>query len=231
MKNKPTPRRAAVLVTFAVAFSATFAILLLRGWADHASEATLKLTQLHRLTARLDALEYRGIAAQKLEDKYLKESKDILTESRKLIQELPTDALLSVQHANHFHDLTASFENYSQAIEAVFGLLAKGDIQQAKIADEARLDAAHDHLEEELREQTQFAIEMAKQKNLQADLGTILTILTAGLIIGWALQKIGQATRLTEVAQAEQKLLQASEAALKQEREQLETRVQERTQE
>jgi hypothetical protein len=95
MKNKPTPQRAAVLVTFAVAFSATSAIHFLRSWADHASEATLKQSQLHRLTARLDALEYRGIAAQKLDDKYLKESKDILAESRKLIQELPTDALLT----------------------------------------------------------------------------------------------------------------------------------------
>jgi signal transduction histidine kinase len=49
-------------------------------------------------------------------------------------------------------------------------------------------------------------------------------------VIGFTLQKIGRANRATEIAIAEQKILQEKELALKQERDLLETRVIERTQ-
>jgi signal transduction histidine kinase len=225
MENKRAPKWLAVFVTFAVAFSATSSILVLRRWADHATESTLQLTRLQQLIARLDALEYRGIAAKKLHPKYLEEAAEIQTQSKTLIQDLPQDALLSYQ------ELEKGFTAYNDAIAEVFSLLGKGEVEQAKVADEEQLDPAYDHLDALLRQNNQFSALVAEQKNLQADIGAIVTILAAAVVISLTMQKIVKAMRLTEMAIAEQKSLQANEAALKQEREQLEARVRERTQE
>jgi signal transduction histidine kinase len=225
MHKKHAPNWTAIFVTFTVAFSATSAILFLRGWAKHAAESTLQLTELHQKIARLDALEYRGIAAKKLKSKYLTEAQEILAASQTLIQAIPQDGLQS--HS----ELVASFDNYSKAITEVLTLLSKGEIKQARIADQERLDPTHDHLEDLLRDQRQFSAAFAEQKNIQADIGTIAAILISAVVISATLQKVFQANRLTEIAMAEQKLLQASEAVLRQERELLEGRVAERTHE
>jgi hypothetical protein len=77
MKNKRLPRWIAVGVTFAVALSATSSILLLRRWADNASQSTLQLTRLQLLMSRLDGLEWRAIAAKKLSPELKKEAEAI----------------------------------------------------------------------------------------------------------------------------------------------------------
>jgi signal transduction histidine kinase len=177
------------------------------------------------LTARLDALEYRGIAAKKLAPKYLQEAEEIQAESRELVEQLPQDSLKN--HAG----LEAAVENYLKAIREVFTLLGKGDLQPALAIDKERLDPAYDRLQDLLREHKQFAAEMAEQKNLQADIGTILTILTAAIIINLSNKKISEKNQFIEIALAKQKILQLNEANLKQETELLEAKVKERTQE
>jgi signal transduction histidine kinase len=225
MHKKHALNWTAVFVTFTVALSATTAIQFLRGWAEHAAESTLHLTELHQKIARLDALEYRGIAAKKLKDKYFIEAQAILVQSKALIEAIPQEGLQS------HPELVTSFDNYSKVITEVLTLLSKGKIEQAKIADEEQLDPAHEHLEDLLRNQRHFSAALAEQKNIQADIGTMAAILISAVVISATMQKVLQANRLTEIAVAEQKLLQASEAALRQEQELLEVRVAERTHE
>jgi signal transduction histidine kinase len=246
MNNKRMPKWVAVAVTFAVATSAASAILFLRRWADQATESTLILTRLHQKVAHLDAIEYRGLAAGRLKPKYVQEAQELQARMRTLLTEMPDRNLLTSYGraplrrispvptntpSSEYHDLRECFEYYDQAITEVFGLMAEGKLEQARRADEQRLDPVHEHLEELLNQQKKIAGDIAEQKNLQADIGTIAAILISAIIIAWTMQKVNEANRLAEVALAEQSLLKSSEVALRKERELLEARVAERTQE
>jgi signal transduction histidine kinase len=225
MKNKSLPKWIAIGVTFAAALSATSSILALRRWADYASESTLKLTELQLLVSRLDSLEYKGIAAKKLSLKSIQESKAIESQARASIQKL------SPAREARYKELHQVFEDYTNAIQQVFILLEQGKIEQALSLDEALLDPVDDRLEKLLDQNYKISTKIAHQTNHQADIGIILSISTAAVIISFTARKIGQAKQLTERAIAEQKILQDSAAVLKQERSLLEARVKERTQE
>jgi signal transduction histidine kinase len=225
MKSQRLSKWIAIGVTFAVAISATSSIIALRRWADSASQATLELTRLQLLAARLDGLEYKGLSAKKLTPELQKEAKEIEFQARTSFQKLPKDFL------GKHSELQNVFNQYIDAINREFVLLGQGNIKQAAILDEDLLDSAHERLVDELQEHNQLSETIAHQSNLQADIGTILSILTAAVAISFTMQKTGRANRLAEIAMAEQKILQVSEAALKEERNLLEARVIERTQE
>jgi signal transduction histidine kinase len=224
MKNKRLPRWIAVGVTFAVALSATSSILLLRRWADNASQSTLQLTRLQLLMSRLDGLEWRAIAAKKLSPELKKEAEAIEFQASTFFQKSSQEYLK--QHIG----LHNAYQDYIDAIHQEFILLDQGNIDRAMIVDEERVDPSYERLEKSLHEHNQESELITQQANQQADIGTILSILTAAVAIGFTLQKIGRANRATEIAIAEQKILQEKEIALKQERDLLETRVAERTQ-
>jgi signal transduction histidine kinase len=223
MKNKRLPKWVAIGVTFAVALSATLSILALRRWADSASHSTLQLTRLQLLTARLDGQEWRAIAAKEFNSELQEEAEKLEAQADTLFQQL------SVKQSKQ--DVKEAYEQYIDAIHQEFALLRQKNINQALIVDEEKVDPAYERLDELLRQQSQASAVIAQQTNQQADIGTVLSILAAAVAISIIVRKIGQANRLTEIAIAEQKILQASEVALKQERALLETRVIERTQE
>jgi signal transduction histidine kinase len=225
MKNKNLPKWIAIGATFVVALTATSSILMLRRWANYASDSTLELTELQLLIARLDSLEYKGIAAKRLSPKYIKESKEIESQARASIQKL------SPEREERYRELHQVFEKYIYAVQQVLTLLGQGKIEQALIVDEILLDPVDARLEELLNQNNQISARISHQTNYQTDIGIILSISTAAAIISFTAQKIGQAKQLAEIAIAEQEILQNSETALKQERDLLETRVGERTRE
>jgi signal transduction histidine kinase len=224
MKNKRLPRWIAVGVTFVVALSATLSILALRRWADNASQSTLQLTRLQLLASRLDGLEWRAIAAKKLSPELKKEVEAIEFQANTFFQKS------SQEYLKQHMELYKAYQDYIDAIHQEFILLDQGNIDRARIVDEERVDPSYDLLEKSLHEHNQESELITQQANQQADIGTILSILTAAMAIGFTLQKIGRANRATEIAIAEQKILQEKETALKLERDLLETRVIERTQ-
>ncbi|PSB04107.1 histidine kinase [Merismopedia glauca CCAP 1448/3] len=122
-------------------------------------------------------------------------------------------------------------QEYVDAIAQEFILLKQGKIDEALAFDEEKVDPAYDRIEELLDSYEPLAESIAEQTSQQADLGTILSLIIAAIMIGLIVQKIEQVNQLAEIALTEQKILQESEAALKQERELLEIRVEERTQE
>jgi signal transduction histidine kinase len=226
MENKRLPKWIAVGVTFAVALAATTSILSLRRWADYASQSTLQMAQLQLSISRLDGLEWRAIAAKKLNAELQKEVEETKIQSATLLQKL------SASHQNgRMEELHQSYNQYIAAIDREFILLNQGKIEQAQIFDEEQVDPTYDRLDKLLIQCKQESSIIAERINQQADIGTILSIVAAAVAISFTLQKIGRVTRLSEIAIAEQKVLLASEAALQQERALLAARVIERTQE
>jgi hypothetical protein len=202
MKNKRLPRWIAVGVTFAVALAATSSILGLRRWADNASQSTLQLTQLQLLVSRLDGLEWRAIAAKKLSPELKKEFEATELQANTFFQKS------SQEYLKQHMELYKAYQDYIDAIHQEFILLDQGNIDRAMIVDEERVDPSYERLEKSLHEHNQESELITHQANQQADIGTILSILTAAMAIGFTLQKIGRANRATEIAIAEQKILQ-----------------------
>jgi signal transduction histidine kinase len=185
---------------------------------------TLKLTRLQLLASRLDGLEWRAIAAKKLSPELKKEIEATELQVNTFFQKIPQE------YVKKHTELYKAYQDYIDAIHQEFILLDQGNIDRALIVDEERVDPSYERLEQLLHEHNQESELITQQASQQADIGTILSILTAAVTIGFTLQKIGRANRATEIAIAEQKILQEKEIALKLERDLLETRVAERTQ-
>jgi C4-dicarboxylate-specific signal transduction histidine kinase len=225
MNNKRLPKWIAFGVTFLVAITATGSILTLRRWADNESHATLQLTRLQLLASRLDSLEWQIINAKKITPELQEEFNQVEDRIKKVREGF------SVKYAKRHQELYDAYNKYLDALHQELTLVDEGKADRALEVDEELVDPAYKALNKELNEHNQQSELIAKETSRQADIGTILSILVSALVISVTIRKAGKAMRLTEIAIAEQKILQKSEAALKQERDLLETRVEERTQE
>ncbi len=225
MNNKRLPRWIAFGVTFSVAIIATASILTLRRWADNESYSTLQLTRLQLLASRLDSLEWQVINAKQVKIE-LQEEFNKLENSTKKVREGVSD-----NYAETHKKLYDIYDKYLNALHQEIRLVDTGKFDQALRLDEELIDPAYKALNKELDEHNQESELHAKEASRQANIGTILSILVSALIISITIRKAGKAMRLTEIAIAEQKILQSSETALKQERDLLEARVEERTRE
>jgi signal transduction histidine kinase len=225
MNNKRLPKWIAFGVTFSVAITATASILTLRRWADNESHSTLQLTRLQLLASRLDSLEWQIINAKQIKPELQKEFNQV-EDSIKKVREGFSD-----KYSEKHRELYNSYNKYLDAIHQELALVDKGKFEQALNLDEELVDPSFKALNKELNEHNQESERIAKETSRQANIGTILSILVSALVISVTMRKIGKATQLAEIAIAEQKILQSSETALKQERDLLETRIGERTRE
>jgi signal transduction histidine kinase len=225
MNNKRLPKWIAFGVTFSVAITATASILTLRRWADNESHSTLQLTRLQLLASRLDSLEWQIINAKQIKPE-LQEELNQVEDSIKKVREGFSD-----KYSEKHRELYNSYNKYLDAIHQELALVDKGKFEQALNLDEELVDPSYKALNKELNEHNQESERIAQETSRQANIGTILSILVSAFVISVTMRKVGKATRLTEIAIAEQKILQISETALMQERDLLETRIGERTRE
>lgn len=233
MENKRPSKSIAVGVTFAVALAATTSILSLRRWADYASQSTLQMTQLQMEMSRLASLEDKAASIKKVTPQLNQNVNETRSRANILLLSIRSklrSTTFSTEH-NYIQELQELYSKYLDGLDQELSMIERGELEQAKNLDEIILDPTYDLLEKSLIEYNQELRVVADRTNQQADIGTILAIVAAAVAISVTLQKIGQITRLSEIAIAEQQILLASEAALQQERALLAARVIERTQE
>jgi signal transduction histidine kinase len=226
MENKQLPHWLGVGVTFAVALAATTAILSLRHWSNYVSELTLPITEFQLHVSRLDRLRLRAIKSGKIDSTFKKEAKQTKSQANILLRQLSENH--QDHHIKEIHDI---YHKYIRVLDQELQLIEQGNIDRAQIADRQIVDPISATLDDLLRECNQKSTYIGNRANRQADVGTILTILAAAVAISLALKKIAQANQLTEIALAQQHILEASETLLKEERALLAAKVIERTQE
>jgi signal transduction histidine kinase len=225
MKSKHFSTWILIGVTFSAAVFATLSILTLSRRADSEFQSTLRLTRLQLIAAHLDGTIHQSIGAKKRTTKAQQDAKEMILAAVKSLHSVPID------YRSKHMELYDAYEKYLGGTQQELTLLDQGKINQALTLDEEVLEPLHEILDKELSEHNQESEIIAQQASQQADIGTILSILAAAVAITFTVQKIGKTMRLTEIAIAEQKILQISETALKKERDFLETRVGERTRE
>ena len=134
-------------------------------------------------------------------------------------------------NAQQLAQLEASSERYGQALRQEIRFLQAGDLEAAEEIDDGIVDPEFARIAEMLQAGGSSAIQQAKIANREADIGTMLSLVLAALCVSIVVQRLEQARRKSELAATEQLLSLEREAALRHERDQLEQRVQARTQE
>lgn len=139
--------------------------------------------------------------------------------------------LAQTSYRSKLPQLEEAYDRYFSALELKLGLLLAGDSKAARDIHNTVIDPQFEVVAELLKLHTNDAVKHAKSVNTQADIGTILALSTATLCISIIVQKAEKSNQRVTQAIAEQALLRKSEAALRQEQAQLESRVAERTHE
>ena len=211
-----------------IAFTAVAAtvIFTLRSHAENAVKITLTLSRAEQLMAQLDGIEENAIRHGSIPED-LAEIEAIDQQLNQLWENLSQTNF----NARQLAQLQASSERYGTALRQEIRLLQAGDREAAEAIDDGIVDPEFARIAEMLQEEGNRAIRQATIANRDADIGTMLSLVLAALCVSIVVQRLEQARRKSEVAATEQLLAQEREAALRHERDKLEQRVHERTQE
>lgn len=210
--------------TAAVAVIAAASILSLRGWADRSLSVMVNLSETKRIMSLLDGVEEHAIRSG-VEPEDLEEIEEIDQERKVVFAALAQSEYQGTQ----FPQLQRAYTRYYGALKQELELLLSGDLEAAEEIDEDVVDPQYEAIAALLKEEAQTASQLAKSANNQADIGTLIALAAATVGISVIVKKAEHSHHQAEKAIAEQTLLKQSEAALRQERAQLEIRVAERT--
>ena len=211
-----------------IAFTAVAAtvIFTLRSHAENAVKITLTLSRAEQLMAQLDGIVENAIRHGAIPED-LAEIEAIDQQLNQLWEKLSQTNF----NAQQLAQLQASSERYGTALRQEIRLLQAGDREAAEEIDDGIVDPEFARIAEMLQAGGNMAIQQATIANREADIGTILSLVLAALCVSIVAQRLEQARHKSEVAATEQLLAQERESALRHERDKLEQRVHERTQE
>jgi signal transduction histidine kinase len=215
------------LGTTAIAvFSATLATIQLQNWSNQAAHYKLQLSRLQASTNRLDALEWRGIAQQKIDSDLQSELEEQRLQSEAILIEIKTRAA----SPENLQRVSSVYKQYVNVVNQLLGLLKAGEIAEALEVDEEKVDPNYEKLREVIVEESAKASHTAETVGNYALVGAILTSLTLITVISIVFHRYQQANQKAQLAMVEQESMRRSEQVLKQEQEVLETKVRDRTQ-
>jgi signal transduction histidine kinase len=207
--------------------SATAATTQLHHWVNRATQHELQLSRLQATTNRLDALEWRAINRRKIDPDLQALLNEQQQEAKSVLVELQTTSA-SVED---LEEVSSSYESYVKAVEQLLKLLKAGDIAEALEVDETEVDPSYESLRERIVVESAEAIYIAKTAGAYAFWGAMLTNLVLIAVISTVFHRYRQANLKVQRALVEYESIARSEQVLKQERELLESKVIDRTQE
>ncbi|MDP9438343.1 MAG: GGDEF domain-containing protein, partial [Actinomycetota bacterium] len=209
--ERRVPTWALVSAAVLVALGAAFLIAELRGRADEAGRAVLAFKELDKQAHRLSALEWQAIAERALSDEVDEEAREAYAESSEALEELERMDAQSPELPR----VRRAYEDFYEATEEEFRLLAAGQVERALVVDEERVDPLFEVLGEELEESGEAYGALARQRNGWANGGSAFTLLAAAAVVGALLRRVGRARRAAEVLEAEQGVWRESEKPLR----------------
>ncbi|HET7273224.1 MAG TPA: ATP-binding protein, partial [Rubrobacter sp.] len=168
-----------VIVVLLGAVATASIIIYLRHYSDARDSRRLLLARMEAQANHISALEDQAISLRGVSPELREEHHD--TDARligllnQLVQESPdSSAILQVKTA---------FDAYHSAVEEEFRLLQAGQIDQAKSMDDEQVDPGFNSLQEKVRKVGAEYRSVADRADLLSDVGTILTLGIAGLVL------------------------------------------------
>jgi len=205
--------------------TATFGISKLNAWSDQTKHHEQQLQQLQSAANRLDALEWRAIAKRKVDP----ELESTITQQRERAV-LTLNALQKTAASpEDLQKVTLAYQNYANTVDKLLSLLVANQLEEALEVDETQVDPSYDNLYKIIVEESALASKTAKDLEYWTNLGSILIILSLVATIGLLFHQYLNVNRQIHRMIVENMRHKAAE--LEQERQNLESKVMERTQE
>jgi len=165
--------------------TATFGISRLNAWSDQANSHERQLQQLQSAANRLDALEWRAIAKQKVDS-------DLeLTINQQRKQAVLTINILRNTSASpeESQKVIAAYQTYASAVDKLFALLRTNQLEKALKVDATEVDPSYEALYKIIVEEAALASKTADNLGYWATVGIILITLSLVITIGLLFQQ------------------------------------------
>ena len=210
MKSKrQIPGWSVLVAALLVALAAAAAITSLRQQADKMRRAESLLLHIEGQANRLSALEWQAIAKGELAPKVLEEVQATRSQMQQQLDELVQIAPARAR----LEQFLKAYREYIAALDEEFRLIAAGQLAQALIVDEQRVDPGFDVLSEEIADVNATYSDITRRTLQKADTGSALTLISAAMAIGLLFWRFNFAQRNAQIqlVRAEQRVLSQSE--------------------
>ena len=206
-----------ILVSLGVGTSTAAVIVGLNHWAHTRYEFLISLNQIATLVTKQSAIEWEAMAKEKINT----ETREELTTTRQQISDLLAD--VTNMHSNKESDLSAFYQlyqQYSTAIDEQFQLIDAGQIEQARIISETRVDPTFDQISDEINLFNDHYLQRAHITIHLSNFGTLASLIIASVTISGLCWRFG--TRLIhqnhQLKETLQKLKKAQAQLVQQEK-------------
>jgi diguanylate cyclase len=177
-----------LLIAVLVAATTGYGISLVNDYAAKRGELNVLLSEIKTSANHQSALEWQAVAEGRLSPE--------LTRKRQRVDATMEDLRTELLTTDGESPVARAVENacviYQAAVDEEFELLAQGDVAEAEEVDEQRVDPAFERLDEALDAASRRYDIVASKANRWADLGTILLLMFAAIIISalfWRTQR------------------------------------------
>jgi diguanylate cyclase (GGDEF)-like protein len=177
-----------LLIALGVAATTGYGIMRVYDYASERGKLTALLSRIETGSRHQSALEWQAVAEGRLAPELARERQQVDATMNDLLTQLrAADSKSASARA-----VSDAFGVYQAAVNDEFRLLAEGEGAEAEEVDEQRVDPAFARLAQSLAMATRHYDTIAHQANQRADLGTLLLLVVAAMIIGvlvWRFQR------------------------------------------
>ncbi|WP_287453687.1 ATP-binding protein [Leptolyngbya sp. UWPOB_LEPTO1] len=205
--------------------AATAGIATLNAQSDKAAKHELELTHLQAVANRLDALEWRAIAKRK----NTSELKEALNRQREQANHSLDALKTTASSQEQLQKVELAYQTYATAVNQLLKLLESNQIEKALEVDETQVDLSYEKLYESISNAAAEAAETTARLTFWANFGSLLIVLSLVSAFSLLFRRYLQVNLKMQQMTIEN--LHRREQTLEQERQLLESKVVERTEE
>ncbi len=209
----------------AVAVS-TFAIATLNVSSNSAADHERELNHLQAIANRLDALEWRAVYKQKVDSELQEALRKQQEQAQRSLVELKT----TTPSLEQMQKVESAYQAYASAVDQLLKLLESNRIEQALEVDKTLVDPNYEKLYEIVldatKEASQTSVNLGNWVNFGSVLIVVALICTLGIIFRQQYLRVNQQVQNLIIEN-----MRHREEQLESDRQRLEARVEERTQE
>jgi signal transduction histidine kinase len=207
----------------AAIIAATVGINRLNAWSDQAAIYERELFHLEAVANRLDSLEWRAIASKKVDRGLEKELAKQREEAQLIIKFLKS----TTHRSRHLQAVEPAYQTYASAVNELLELLKYNQIAEAIEVDQKKVDPSYEKLYEIIIDEIELASKTSRELANWANLGSLLITMFLVITLAFMFQRYVLVNQKVQ----EMVLQNARLDILEEERQLLESRVIQRTQE
>ena len=217
-RKRPLPNWSVLILSILVSAIASTSIYQINQWAESSSSSKVLMLNLKEQLSRLNSLEWEAIAKKQLDDNVSEEIAENKADTNTILARIRQIELQDRYSSNLF----TLYNRYQTEVDRVLESIAAEEIEEVVFISAEEIDELYDELYAEIVSLENIYTDKEQQARNIASLGTTLSLLLAGLALGWlfwrfnteSLKKNQELARaLSELQQTQEKLIQQEKLA------------------